>query len=73
MASIYAHFLNILRDLLPELDRVVWSELPGPVLQPRLMAIVTRYMIHGPYGIAKRSALCLLDRKCLKRFTKRFQ
>ena len=73
----HAHILIILRDTAThrdtvEYDRIVCAELPNPVLQPRLHAIVKRCMIHGPCGVAKKSAPCLRDGRCSKRFPKAF-
>ena len=59
------------RDIV-EYDRIVCAELPDPVLQPRLHAIVKRCMIHGPCGVAKKSAPCSRDGRCSKRFPKAF-
>ena len=73
----HAHILLILCDTatprdIVEYDRIVCAELPDPVLQPRLHAIVKRCMIHGPCGVAKKSAPCSRDGRCSKRFTKAF-
>ena len=73
----HAHILIILCDTatprdIVEYDRIVCAELPDPVLQSRLHAIVKRCMIHGPCGVAKRSALCLRDGRCSKRIPKAF-
>ena len=73
----HAHILLILCDTatrgdIVEYDRIVCAELPDPVLQPRLHAIVKRCMIHGPCGVAKKSAPCSLNGRCSKRFPKAF-
>ena len=73
----HAHILIILSDHdTPrepcEYDRIVCAELPDPVLQPRLHAIVKRCMMHGACGVANKSAPCLKDGKCSKRFPKAF-
>ena len=59
------------RDIV-EYDRIVCAEMPDVVLQPRLHAIVKRCMIHGPCGVAKKSAPCSRDGRCSKRFPKAF-
>ena len=48
------------------------AELPGPILQPRLHAIVKRCMMHDACGVANKSAPCLKDGKCSKRIPKTF-
>ena len=73
----HAHILLILCDTptprdIEEYDRIVCAELPDHVLQPRLHAIVKRCMIHGPCGVAKKSAPCSRDGRCSKRFPKAF-
>ena len=67
----HAHILIILCDTatprdIVEYDRIVYAVLPDPVLQPRLHAIVKLC------GVAKKSAPCLRDERCSKRFPKAF-
>ena len=59
------------RDIV-ECDLIFCAELPDPVLQPRLHAIVKRCMIHGPCGAAKKRSPCLRDGRFSKRFPKAF-
>ena len=40
--------------------------------QPILHSIVNRHMIHGPWGILKRSASCMLTDSCSKQFLNLF-
>ena len=74
----HAHILLILSDFatprdIVEYDRIACAELPDAVLQPRLHAIIKRCMIHGPCGVAKKSAPCSRDGRCSKRLPKAFQ
>ena len=48
------------------------AELPDPILQPRLHAIVKRCKMHGACGVANKSAQYLKDGKCSKIFPKAF-
>ena len=73
----HAHILIILSDHDKprepcEYDRIVCAKLPDPILQPRLHAIVKRCMMYGACGVANKSAPCLKDGKCSKRFLKAF-
>ena len=77
MGSATPHILLILCDTVTsryivEYDRIVCAELPDHVLQPLLHAIVKHCMIHGPCGVAKKSAPCSRDGRCSKRFPKAF-
>ena len=73
----HAHILiilcdsDILRDTL-DYDRIVFAELPDPIVQTRLHTIVKHCMIHVLCGVAKRNAPCLPDGWCSKRYPKAF-
>ena len=51
----------------------VCAELPDPVTQPRLYAIVTTCMLHGPCGDANPSMKCMAEGVCTKKYPKPFQ
>jgi hypothetical protein len=53
-------------------DRIVCAEIPDPVTQPRLHAIVTRCMMHGPCGSSHPDAPCMKDGVCSKKFPRAF-
>ena len=55
-----------------EYDIIVCVELPNSILQPQLHTILKRCMMHGACGVANKSAPCLKDGKCSKRFPKAF-
>ena len=73
----HAHILLILTDEdkprdPSAYDNIVCAEIPDPVLKPRLHSIVKRCMIHGPCGLSNKSAACMRDGNCSKRFPKEF-
>lgn len=73
----HAHILVTLQadDKFQTADRIdqhVRAEIPDPVENPRLHAIVVRCMLHGPCGITQSHASCMEDGKCKKNFPKDF-
>ncbi|XP_021985309.1 uncharacterized protein LOC110881326 [Helianthus annuus] len=61
---------------LPTVDHVdvfICAEIPNRNEDPELYTLVKDYMIHGPCGLANLSCPCMVDRKCLKGFPKKFQ
>ncbi|XP_057747773.1 uncharacterized protein LOC130966969 [Arachis stenosperma] len=53
-------------------DEFICAELPNPLKFPALYNVVTKYMIHGPYGRLRPSSPCMKDGKCSKFYPKRF-
>lgn len=51
-------------------DRLVSAELPDPIAQPELFALVQKHMIHGPCGSLNRDSVCMKNNKCGKDFPK---
>ena len=73
----HAHILTILRneDKLVDpqrIDLLINAEIPDPVTEPQLHAIVTRNMIHGPCGDINRNSPCMVDGRCSKGYPKPF-
>ena len=73
----HAHILLILTDEdKPRdpfaCDNIVYTEIPDPFHKPRLHNIVKRSMIHGPCSFSNKSAACMRDVNCSKRFPKEF-
>ncbi|XP_045829948.1 uncharacterized protein LOC123921446 isoform X3 [Trifolium pratense] len=54
------------------IDSVICAELPDEALYPKLFLAVTRFMIHGPCGIARPSSPCMRNRSCSKFYPKKF-
>ena len=55
-----------------EYDTIVCAEIPDPILKPRVHSTVKCCMIHGPCGLSNKSAACMRDGNCSKRFPKEF-
>ncbi|XP_062714405.1 uncharacterized protein LOC115261339 [Aedes albopictus] len=55
-----------------EIDEVISAELPNPVEDPELSAVVTKNMIHGPCGNLNPNSPCMKDRKCTKKYPRNF-
>nr|GEW39505.1 DNA helicase [Tanacetum cinerariifolium] len=55
-----------------DVDRFVLAELPDPRTDPEGYNIVSKLMMHGPCGAASFKAPCMKDRKCSKKFLKKF-
>lgn len=73
----HAHLLLILDkdsklDTTEKIDKVVRAEIPDEKKNPRLFAIVTNNMVHGPCGKGVNSP-CMNGDKCTKNFPKVFQ
>jgi Helitron helicase-like domain at N-terminus len=71
----HAHILLILREqdkpkTCDMYDAITRAELPDPVTHPRLRAIVTKQMIHGPCGVHDPHCVCMKDGVCTKEFPK---
>jgi hypothetical protein len=74
----HAHILLILgpedKPLTPtEVDAIVRAELPDPAKEPVLYELVTKFMLHGPCGVANPQQACMKDEVCTKNFPKAFQ
>uniref|UniRef100_A0A383WI43 Helitron helicase-like domain-containing protein n=1 Tax=Tetradesmus obliquus TaxID=3088 RepID=A0A383WI43_TETOB len=51
-------------------DCFVSAEMPDPMQQPELHAVVTKHMLHGPCGTACPDCPCMVDGVCSKGFPK---
>ena len=63
----HAHILVILQPSdaprhADDVDKLVCAELPDPAVHPRLYAIVTKHMLHGPCGPAHLRCPCMVER-----------
>ncbi|GBN05182.1 hypothetical protein AVEN_122470-1, partial [Araneus ventricosus] len=54
-----------------DIDKFVSAELPDPCTDLRLFQIVTKCMVHGPWGTI--NSPCMRDGQCCKRFPKQFK
>ena len=71
----HAHLLGICDNAnkprtIADYDSVVCVELPDKQAFPELYQIVSKFMIHGPCGIANPNSPCMEDGKCTKSFLK---
>ncbi len=53
-----------------DFDKIVCAEIRNPETNPRLYAIVTSYLIHGPCGNMNPNCVCMKDKICSKIFLK---
>ncbi|XP_074309151.1 uncharacterized protein LOC141643752 [Silene latifolia] len=72
----HAHILLFLHreDKFPEaadIDKIISAEIPNPVENPMLHAVVCTHMIHGPCGTAKPRSPCMVGSTCSKHFPKK--
>ncbi|KIJ35047.1 hypothetical protein M422DRAFT_262790 [Sphaerobolus stellatus SS14] len=56
-----------------DVDKYICAYLPDEKTQGKLWDLVTRFMMHGPCGLDKPNALCMVDGKGFKGFPKSFQ
>ena len=74
----HAHILLILKTQdkpkdNEDIDKFICAEIPDIEINPRLHAIVTKHMVHGPCGVENMNSPCMVDGKCSKDFPKPFQ
>ncbi|XP_022031476.1 uncharacterized protein LOC110932451 [Helianthus annuus] len=54
------------------LDKFVSAEIPDKIEDPSLYALVSEFMIHGPFGNANPNCPCMVDSRCSKNYPKKF-
>ncbi|GFY04302.1 ATP-dependent DNA helicase [Trichonephila clavipes] len=55
------------------IDIIASAELPDKTVDPKLHEIVKFIMIHGPCGVLRPNAPCLVDGVCTKGYPKQFR
>jgi hypothetical protein len=56
-----------------DVDSIVFAEIPDKNIDPLFHEIVSKFMIHGPCGVAKPNAQCMLECIYAKSFPKKFK
>jgi hypothetical protein len=56
-----------------DVDRVISAEIPNQKEDPVLYELVKQFMMHGPCGTDNPSCPCMVQRKCSKKFPKKWQ
>ncbi|XP_035830146.1 uncharacterized protein LOC110887742 [Helianthus annuus] len=56
-----------------DIDSYISAEIPNPTVEPVLHKIVTELMLHGPCGLPKPNAPCMIDGTCSKNFPKNYE
>ncbi|XP_039483518.1 uncharacterized protein LOC120446564 [Drosophila santomea] len=51
-----------------EIGRIISAEIPDQNSDPQLFQVVTKNMIHGPFGELNLNSPCMIDGKCSKRY-----
>jgi hypothetical protein len=51
-----------------EIDSIISAEIPNETIDPKLHAVMTKNMIHGPCGVFNNNSPCMIDGKCSKRY-----
>ena len=74
----HAHILIILQNNdkprnPDDFDKIVCAEIPNPITQPTLHAIVVKNLMHGPCGRWNPKCVCMVDGKCSCHFPKPLQ
>ncbi|XP_063907387.1 uncharacterized protein LOC135125669 [Zophobas morio] len=66
----HAHILIWLVDKIRpnEIDSIISAEIPHETVDPKLHAVFTKHMIHGPCGLFNYNSPCMVDGKCSKRY-----
>uniref|UniRef100_A0A6N2LNR1 Helitron helicase-like domain-containing protein n=1 Tax=Salix viminalis TaxID=40686 RepID=A0A6N2LNR1_SALVM len=73
-------FVNVEKDRLDyiranqkDVDSIVSAEIPCKITDPICYNIVSKFMIHGPYGLPNQKSKCMNKGKCSKSFPKQFR
>jgi len=56
-----------------DVDSIVSAEIPDKFTDPKCYEIVSKFMMHGPCGLANPKSQCMNEGVCSKRFLKKFK
>ncbi|KIH43604.1 hypothetical protein ANCDUO_26385 [Ancylostoma duodenale] len=70
----HAHIITWLKDMIhpTQIDSIISAEILNPGQDPGLFEIITKNMIHGPCGPLNPNSPCMKDRKCTKKYPRKF-
>ncbi|XP_048431135.1 uncharacterized protein LOC108868623 [Pyrus x bretschneideri] len=55
-----------------DVDSIISAKIPSEEFDKGGYDVVAQYTIHGPYGLANEKSPCMKEKKCFKKFPKRF-
>ncbi|XP_015175981.1 PREDICTED: uncharacterized protein LOC107066151 [Polistes dominula] len=64
------HFWLVDKIRPDEIDSIISAEIPDETVNPKLHAVVTKHIIHGPCGLFNYNSPCIVDSKCSKQYLK---
>ncbi|KAJ9555986.1 hypothetical protein OSB04_010600 [Centaurea solstitialis] len=56
-----------------QIDQFISVEIPNPTNDPHLHMIITKFMMHGPCGLANTNIPCMVNGICSKKFPEKYE